>query len=88
MANLDKDAVCFQADDVNADPAWVARLETAVFGRHAETAASYGSGFTPIHDNFTPMAAAGLHGLVERLLLDTRKYELLIGQRLWSAKLW
>jgi hypothetical protein len=75
MANLDDNDVCVRADDVKADPAWVARLETAVFGRHDE---GYGAGFTPIHDCFTPMAAAGRDGLVERPLPDTRKYELLV----------
>ena len=82
MANLDGNDVHVRADDAEADPAWVARLQTAVFGRHAEADASYGDGFAAIHDNFAPMAAAGGDGLVERLMPDTRKYDLLVGQNI------
>jgi|AntRauMFilla1563_2_1112583.scaffolds.fasta_scaffold111540_1 hypothetical protein len=75
-----------RADEVKADPSWIARLETVVFGTCHEAAASYETGFTSINNNFTFITVAGLRdGLMERPLPDTRKYDLLVGQIIYAS---
>jgi hypothetical protein len=76
MADLGDDA-SVRADDVKADPAWVARLEAAVFGKDAEWGTlGYGKGFTPIYAYFTPMISGD--ELLKPWLPDARKYELVM----------
>lgn len=74
--------------------AWVARLETAVFGRPSEAAASYGNGFTDLRHGVMPMtvkqatSTSDELAFVERPLLDINsKYEML-NRNGWPKSKW